>query len=1729
MSDLDREDWATLLDGLEEPPLGTVAEALADARDLDVGAAYDRVEAAVDDDLLVEEDVGGAFGAIRVADTDETGDDPQGKAGENGAGVDKYRRFYLDAAERAGREPWEPVEEDALREALDAAGFAELLDNGTLFDVRPWRFVDVSGEGEEPRRRWYYPSGEEPRVEEFRRFDELLREAAPDDYEPYYFRVARAGKDPATQYGGWKDEEARLTAEEAVEWMREGGNVGLAGTPEDALVNVDIDDDEETTPEDVPTSLRARSRSRTGWHTWYFDETGEIPNIPTDEYGEVRATWQYVVAPGSFVASTAEEIPDGDTDAGYYTVEDEEPVARVEYDDLPAVFRDVAEEIAEEDASGCEHEHDAETEPARTYTGDGSTSGVFDVEAADLVSARHDAGDRFSSLFHGSDTGANMSVSGEKLHCWRHGVAHGGLQALAALTDVEHVRSYGCRDLGAGHKNSGAGTNALRGDWRLVWGAWYEAKQRGLIPDDDPIPYRALRELAVADGLVEREELVERDSETGDVADGAEADTYTALPSGTYNDALEHVVDEYDVDTGREPAGGHGTAEEAADDDDPRELGATVDPRRAWDAAGRVTPAEVDGLEAAAEDAERFASPAGAVDVVRAVALAEGLLDDAEGALDDVYPEAYALARGEYGAPLPEYYTTSDAVAEFDAVLDVIGEVSFWQLDPERFSSEVTEEGDEVGGDAVRALNPAWRESESEASVLVFESGTIWDADTERVLDAVRFAALDTGIIDEPGAPLAGEAFVHAYGAARDVLGAPLPRWDPATDGTRELTPQLPPSEELVDARDLGGVDPDDLQLAREEVEELIREATGKADEPTVVTSLPATGKTTGTVKTAAVRPLSYLAPRKELQAQALAKAERWGVDAEVLPVFADRRVRDEVLAAAVSHVRERGKARLRDRWAILATAFDDLDDDEELDDLEVGDIFTEEGADEDDVDLDRPTCETAEGEHGVAWALAVHVARRLGYTPREIHAQARGLFGASLPCDHGEGETCEYGDGWDRVTDADDPADLLVGSYTHAHVDSVRTEFTRAADGSVETAPRAVVLDEFVGEAYVGEFDEKAEDFATWLAGCLREDVLDRRDMLETDLAGDAFVSAWLDGEAGEADDAVGDALEALARSRDLLDAREAAREIRDEVDAETLRELGLADALDAVLREDAAEAYDTLNMAIGAVDRNAPAAGIARWADDEVREPLETATAAGRGTPEPEPGLAADLGVAGDLAALVDEAVVALGETRADARERLDAAVTALRGGPEGCRRLAAWADDGYAHPDAHHILEAVVVEEPDRIATDSWAFDPDATDGTVVDVTETGETATTILDRNGHGARIHTPPARTDASGEDVPLVGLDATGRAPLWSVALGEDVSTDDIHDTASERAAFLEDVLDLRVIQAADRPRPYEGDPGSKDTDGDVALLETMAEEYAGIDAPRERGDAPSEVGRPAAITTKSVREVLENDDRLDDVVVGWDHYGNVTGKNELGEHRLAAILGSQHYGDDAVERFAALAGESVDTSRTGGRGAALSYGCDLADEYLAHMREDQTTQAILRFARGDSGATVVARTSALRADLPVVGEGQVVETWNDTATTIAEEYRRLGREFTTADVRDVVDVTPRQVRRVLAELTDAGYVRRVEESPGRATTYERVDDPSAGEVDLPARGDAVGAAPGRTDTNLTYTWNVRVHGADPGLERSSTETSPGTARGPPAPSSAAATDGGDPTAHGGV
>jgi putative DNA primase/helicase len=162
-----------------------------------------------------------------------------------------------------------------------------------------------------------------PDSNEFTKFHMLLIESAPAGYSPHYFRLAKHSKAPATQFGSWKDPKNRLIIKMAVRWMERGGNIGIAGMEYDPLVNIDLDG-LNVRKELLKPTLTTRSRSRTGIHGFYFTKDKKsIPNIPTDNDGEVRSQGQYVVAAGSYVPTDPDTVPKEYRDtAGYYTIED---------------------------------------------------------------------------------------------------------------------------------------------------------------------------------------------------------------------------------------------------------------------------------------------------------------------------------------------------------------------------------------------------------------------------------------------------------------------------------------------------------------------------------------------------------------------------------------------------------------------------------------------------------------------------------------------------------------------------------------------------------------------------------------------------------------------------------------------------------------------------------------------------------------------------------------------------------------------------------------------------------------------------------------------------------------------------------------------------------------------------------------------------------------------------------------------------------------------------------------------------------------------------------------------------------------------------------------------------------------------------------------------------------------------------------------------------------------
>jgi len=349
--------------------------------------------------------------------------------------------------------------------------------------------------------------------DEFKKFIRFLLANAPTNYKPHLFRCEKDGKAPKLEYGSWKDRQQRIGSKKGLWWLKNEGNVGIAGMPDDPLINVDIDDEEATEKQDLKPTLMARSRSRTGIHAWYFSNDN-IPNIPTDDAGEVRAKGQYVIAPGSY-AYCEKDVEN----AGHYTVEEGRPVSWIDLEDLPVVFRERVRERKEE--KKLEHKK-VDFNPKNA---EGEYSTLYDISARDVVAREGGSTkptDRWTALFHDSITEMNMSLSREGLlHCWRHEVSLNGLQAMTVLSGY-----MSCMEAGSPHRGSNTGTSKVIGDDGAIFNAWKYAKEEGYVSEEDSIPVRALDYIA----------------KKHDICDPSK---FEILPRWAYNKVLEIVEEEY--------------------------------------------------------------------------------------------------------------------------------------------------------------------------------------------------------------------------------------------------------------------------------------------------------------------------------------------------------------------------------------------------------------------------------------------------------------------------------------------------------------------------------------------------------------------------------------------------------------------------------------------------------------------------------------------------------------------------------------------------------------------------------------------------------------------------------------------------------------------------------------------------------------------------------------------------------------------------------------------------------------------------------------------------------------------------------------------------------------------------------------------------------------------------------------------------------------------------------
>lgn len=291
------------------------------------------------------------------------------------------------------------------------------------------------------------------------------------------------------------------------------------------------------------------------------------------------------------------------------------------------------------------------------------------------------------------------------------------------------------------------------------------------------------------------------------------------------------------------------------------------------------------------------------------------------------------------------------------------------------------------------------------------------------------------------------------------------------------------------------------------------------------------------------------------------------------------------------------------------------------------------------------------------------------------------------------------------------------------------------------------------------------------------------------------------------------------------------------------------------------------------------------------------------------------------------------------------------------------------------------------------------------------------------------------RPPALEESEAVIGLDGTPTPRLWRLTVDptldhRQVLTDD------ERASYLSGVLDLRVVQTTEAVKPYSSGEYVT-TDKDRVLFDWVSS---------------TEDRRPALISTQKALNTYDAEG-ITASIGKTKHYGDLKGSNEFAQKRVGIVAGSQHYGDEFVKRWGALAGEAVE--RGEGKGSNLDYG-ESGNDILQHMREHETLQAVMRFGRDGKGANVYVHTATL-PDWVSINDSLRVKLWSEGMREIINVLQNKEQEYwTTSDVdNDLgVSITQRQIRNNMDKLADAGYLDKHQTDAGSANKYEATSLP---------------------------------------------------------------------------
>jgi len=292
----------------------------------------------------------------------------------------------------------------------------------------------------------------------------------------------------------------------------------------------------------------------------------------------------------------------------------------------------------------------------------------------------------------------------------------------------------------------------------------------------------------------------------------------------------------------------------------------------------------------------------------------------------------------------------------------------------------------------------------------------------------------------------------------------------------------------------------------------------------------------------------------------------------------------------------------------------------------------------------------------------------------------------------------------------------------------------------------------------------------------------------------------------------------------------------------------------------------------------------------------------------------------------------------------------------------------------------------------------------------------------------------------------VIGLDGTPIMAMW----GEIIPTAEKHQVLSEkeRREYISEGLNHHYILTTTNTKPYSSHKS-----------EIHNRVNVGYDAAVFDGVVYATGINPGLISTKGANKVYEendiytigpNDEFNSSHIACAEHYGNLLGSNRLDTCQVGVLSGSQHFGDNFIEKWGAYHSHAVERER---QGVDITYG-PLGDEIYQHMVRNQTLQAAMRFGRESNDPTVVfVNTNTLPEWVPVVDQVKAVRI-SEGLRSVADAIRGVDEWQTTEDVSNhpQVDVGISMVRKHLQRLHEMGLIERKNEGRGKVVRDEKLE-----------------------------------------------------------------------------